>query len=424
MKKCRFAAALAALLIAAVPFVSHTVRAESDDYSQTVSSVQIKKYLVMKKGVSVPDVSFGYTLTSGQAVEGTETTHEIKAGPPGAVFVSSDDVSVSGNKATLRFGPSDAAAAESSAPSGSTIQFATAGNKDDEAFAEKTLTVDFSGVTFPSEGIYRYVVRETPSGVSGITSDSAAARYIDVFVHKSDQTDEDTYDAGSVTIRLNDGAPDADGKADAAIKSTGFTNRYNTNNLRFAKTVTGNQASFNQYFKFTVKLTGRQSAGENNTRVKVGGTFDPNPTENMATVYDADVMAQANSGVEYVTLSQLRAGKDFYIKNDQSVLLTGIPEGMGYVVTEAKEDYTPSVEADGDMECTLADSKVTDSSLTKDTVLDFLNTRNGIIPVTGVSVAFAVPAAVMLAGAAGLALLVAKRIRGMKRNASEGNGIE
>lgn len=144
----------------------------------------------------------------------------------------------------------------------------------------------------------------------------------------------------------------------------------------------------------------------------------------MATVYDADVMTAANDGVEYVTLSQLIDGRDFYIKNGQSVLLTGIPAGMGYEVTEAQEDYSPSFKVTGDTECTNADSKVTDRSLTDDTTLSFLNTRNGIIPSTGVSAAFALPAAVMLAGIAGMVLLLARRVKRMKERTSEGNGIE
>ena len=256
----------------------------------------------------------------------------------------------------------------------------------------------------------------------GITSDSVNKRYLDIFVHKSDRTDEDTYDPGSAVIRVNSGAPDADGNAGAAVKSTGFTNRYDTDSLRFSKSVTGNQASGNQYFRFTVKLTGARTSGDGDTRMGVDGTFDAQPAENMATVYDAEVMAQANDGVEYVTLEQLRSGKDFYIKGGQTVLLTGIPRGMGYTVTAANEDYEPSVEITGDTEgCTVDGGSVTDSSLTQDTVLAFLNARNDQIPSTGVTAAFAIPAAALLTGLAGLVLLAARRIR---KRASEGNGIE
>ncbi len=417
MKKYRFAAALTAFLIASSSFAL-TARAANGDYSQIIDSVPIKKYLVMKKGISVPCVTFRYTLAPGQAVAGTDSTHEIMAGPAGALFASSQSTSL-----TVTFTPDDQPTSEASAPSGSTIQFATT-NTSDEVFVEKALTIDLSGVSFPAAGIYRYVVTQQSSTAAGIIPDSTNKRYIDVFVHKSDRTDEDTYDPGSAIIRLNTGVPDADGKSPAAIKSTGFTNRYDTHNLKFTKSVSGNQASGNKYFRFTVKLDGRKASGDEDTRVRVSGTFDSQPTENMATLYDADVMAEANEDVEYVTLSQLREGRDFYIRGGQSILLTGIPAGSQYVVAENNEDYTPSVTVYGDQDCTADDNTVTDTSLTQDTSLDFVNTLNGVIPSTGMAAAFAIPAAAMLAGFAGIALLAVKRVRASKKKALEGNGIE
>ena len=301
---------------------------------------------------------------------------------------------------------------------------------------EKDITVDLSGVTFPAAGIYRYIITEQTPEATGITYDSVNKRYIDVFVHKYDQGEDDKYVAYTAIVKLNDGAPDTEGKADAATKSTGFTNRYATDNLSFSKEVTGNQSSFNQYFKFTVKLTGSLSTVSGDTHVKLGGVFDAKPAESMATVYDGDVMARANS-IEtfddegesiytkrsYVTLSQLIEGKDFYLKGGQSISLTGLPTGMGYVVTEAEEDYTPSVNVTGDEDCSIAENKnsVTDVALTQNTNLAFVNERNGIIPSTGVAAAFALPVAALLAGIAGIALLVLKRLKGSNDNAAEGN---
>ena len=415
MKNKMFAAALMSCLTAAALVAAPTVRAGNNDYSQTIDSVPVKKYLVVKKGVFVPNVTFRYTLAPGQAVEATADTHEIFPGPAGAVFASS------GKKyAFASFTPSDTVTPEADAPDGSTVRFATSDTSDEE-YAEKTLTVDLSGVTFPAAGIYRYVVTEEDSGLAGITQDSDNKRYIDVFVHKSDQTDDEEYVAGSAVIRLNDGAPDADGKARAAVKSSGFTNRYDTNNIGFSKSVTGNQASFNQYFKFTVKLTGNKKVDESNTLVKVSGEFDEEPAENMATRYDGDVMAAANAGLEYVTLADLRNGRDFYIKHGQSVELTGIPDGMGYEVSEEKLDYTPSVAVTGDSNGTVEEGRAMDGSLTEDTTLAFTNARNGIIPSTGISAAFALPLAVMAGGIAGIVLLYVRRI---KKKARKGNAIE
>ncbi len=424
MKKYKLAAALAACVMVVSQLAVPNVAAAGD----TIDSVQIKKYLVIKKNVTAPTVSFTYTLASGTAIPATDTTHEIKAGPDGAVFASTGGTSM-----TVVFAPDDALTPESSAPSGSTIQFATA-DTSDEAYVEKDITVDLSGVTFPAAGIYRYIITEQTPEATGITYDSVNKRYIDVFVHKYDQGEDDKYVAYTAIVKLNDGAPDTEGKADAATKSTGFTNRYATDNLSFSKEVTGNQSSFNQYFKFTVKLTGSLSTVSGDTHVKLGGVFDAKPAESMATVYDGDVMARANS-IEtfddegesiytkrsYVTLSQLIEGKDFYLKGGQSISLTGLPTGMGYVVTEVEEDYTPSVEVTGDEDCSKNENSVTDSALTQNTNLAFINERSGIIPATGVAAAFALPVAVLLAGIAGIVLLVLKRLKGSNDNATEGN---
>lgn len=424
MKKYKLAAALAACVMVVSQLAVPNVAAAGD----TIDSVQIKKYLVIKKNVTAPTVSFTYTLASGTAIPATDTTHEIKAGPDGAVFASTGGTSM-----TVVFAPDDALTPESSAPSGSTIQFATA-DTSDEAYVEKDITVDLSGVTFPAAGIYRYIITEQTPEATGITYDSVNKRYIDVFVHKYDQGEDDKYVAYTAIVKLNDGAPDTEGKADAATKSTGFTNRYATDNLSFSKEVTGNQSSFNQYFKFTVKLTGSLSTVSGDTHVKLGGVFDAKPAESMATVYDGDVMARANS-IEtfddegesiytkrsYVTLSQLIEGKDFYLKGGQSISLTGLPTGMGYVVTEVEEDYTPSVEVTGDEDCSKNENSVTDSALTQNTNLAFINERSGIIPATGVAAAFALPVAALLAGIAGIVLLVLKRLKGSNDNATEGN---
>lgn len=424
MKKYKLAAALAACVMVVSQLAVPNVAAAGD----TIDSVQIKKYLVIKKNVTSPTVSFTYTLASGTAIPATDTTHEIKADPDGAVFASTGGTSM-----TVVFAPDDALTPESSAPSGSTIQFATA-DTSDEAYVEKDITVDLSGVTFPAAGIYRYIITEQTPEATGITYDSVNKRYIDVFVHKYDQGEDDKYVAYTAIVKLNDGAPDTEGKADAATKSTGFTNRYATDNLSFSKEVTGNQSSFNQYFKFTVKLTGSLSTVSGDTHVKLGGVFDAKPSESMATVYDGDVMARANSDEtfddegesiytkrSYVTLSQLIEGKDFYLKGGQSISLTGLPTGMGYVVTEVEEDYTPSVEVTGDEDCSKNENSVTDSALTQNTNLAFINERSGIIPATGVAAAFALPVAVLLAGIAGIVLLVLKRLKGSNDNATEGN---
>lgn len=411
----KISAALVCLL-AAVTFGGSVASAEGELPVEAVTSVPLKKYLVLPADASVPGVTFEFTLTPGTAQEGSATAHSVLAGPAGAVFGSSDDVSVSGNSAFVSFSPSDAVTDEIDAPSGASIAFATS-DTSDEAYAEKTLSIDLSGVTFTNTGIYRYIVTEQTVTYSGIVADSIPTRYVDVYVFKEE--DSDVFFPGAVIVRTSDAPLDADGNSDASVKSTGFTNWLVPHSLTFSKSVSGNQSSTNQYFRFTVSLTGNDVAGFDATRVYVTGSYDPAPSENMATAYDASVMRAANDTTlytdgssRYVTVEQLKAGKDFYLRNGQSIVLSGIPEGMGYTVTEAHEEgYTASAQVTGDVCTSNASGTVTDESLEGNAAVAFHNVRNGVLPTTGIPAELGLPALVMLAAIAGGAVLVVRRRR-------------
>ena len=398
MKKCRFTAVLLAFLFASAYLPPKTVQAEGDK----IDSFEIKSYFVMKEDIPTPGITFSYSIAPGRGIAETDDTHEIVPGPDGAAFASSQN--------TVSFTSDDRAMPEASAPSDSAIVFATPDNDTDEVYLEKTLTVDLSGVRFDSVGIYRYVITQEALNAAGVIPDSTGKRYIDVFVYQSGNA----YVPKAVILRANENAPGTDGQSASADKSSGFTNRYETNNLGFSKSVTGNQSSVNKYFRFTVRLTGSIASGSEGTPVIVGGHFDAHPSENMATPYDADVMSAANDVSGYVTLSQLQNGKDFYIKHGQDVILSGIPSGLGYEVTEDPDGYKPLVLAEGDTDCTTDGGAVSDNALTQNTTLEFTNTQSGIIPSTGVTAAFAVPAVFLLAGIAGTVLLAARRLRRIK----------
>ena len=185
IKGLRLAAAFLALTMAAALSASFPVGAEGGSDSDSVSEFCVKDYLVTRKGVSAPDAVFSYAISPGQAVEGSEDAHEVFAGLPGAVFRESPGVSADGAAASAAFSHTDSPTAESAAPAGEMIAFATGDDKSDEQYYEKQLTVDLSGVTFPERGIYRYVISRTAPSMTGLATDSANSRYIDVFVHKS-----------------------------------------------------------------------------------------------------------------------------------------------------------------------------------------------------------------------------------------------
>ncbi len=179
----------------------------------------------------------------------------------------------------------------------------------DTYYAIKTVQMDFSGCGFTEPGIYRYILTETGSNVSGMkngqTSDTSKAaetvRTIDVYVedatftegtteqnylriagyvmyvgkqtagpdYKDPTTSSTAADPTIWQVNLEDGMTNTSsttdyGKVNGAEimngtdpvqKSEGIPNFFSTNDLTFGKTVMGNQGSKDKFFKFTLTLT-------------------------------------------------------------------------------------------------------------------------------------------------------------------------
>ena len=134
-------------------------------------------------------------------------------------------------------------------------------DKATEKYAKKTATLDFSACAFTEPGVYRYVITESGTN-QGITNDADLTRIVDVYVNDaSDDTGKKLTIAGYVLHSNEDDDPDVAMGDDAgstgayvATKSQGFTNSYDTSDLTFRKEVSGNQASRDKYFEFTVKI--------------------------------------------------------------------------------------------------------------------------------------------------------------------------
>ena len=174
-------------------------------------------------------------------------------------------------------------------------------------------------------------------------------RYLDVFVKSVSKTVEgvtqDSLEIDGYFIHTGNAAPKV-GTPDNSKKSTGFSNSFESNNLEFSKEVRGKQGSKDKYFKFTVQLTNADSLNVNDKdKFTLTGEWDKEPAKNSATVYTAADMKAANN-TESVTYAQLKAGYDFYLQSGQNIQIQGIPQGLGYVITEQQEDYDPSVTMD------------------------------------------------------------------------------
>lgn len=357
------------------------------------------KYLVMDAQAQVPNVSFSYAVTAGQAkaydVDGKK--FEVLAG------VDADKVTMAGvgseTAGTIAYAQGDATLQDDNA-------LVKDYDKAAEKYAKKTATLDFSACQFTEPGIYRYVITESGTN-QGITNDADLTRIVDVYVEDASDVDGKKLTIAGYVLHSNtDDAPDitmgddnGSGGAYTATKSQGFTNIYDTSDLTFRKEVAGNQASHDKYFEFTVAITDA-----------VAGT-----------VYDVDITgADATSGTNAATIAanagktnptSLTVGDDgtvtqkFYLQHGQEVKVQGIAKDTNYAVTENAEDYKST--AAGVTDYTDA---VNGTVASADLKTSYLNTRDGVIP-TGVAMAVAPFAAVTLLGGIGAVTMVMKKKR-------------
>lgn len=328
-----FAAGLAVSLMMANAGVSFA------DYSVKGTTTSVSKYVTMDKDANVPNVEFSFTIAPGEPVPAGEGTLAVLAGPTGAKIE---------RPAIFKAGDTT----YDTVQEGDTVRI-TEGQK----YAKSTFDVDFTDVTFTEPGVYRYIITETNNQAQGISYDSETTRTLDVYVE-----DDSTEDAGlnlkvaGYVLHKGTDAPKADGTNPAGKKS-GFENSYETHNLTFSKSVSGNQASRTKAFTFTLKIEDA-----------VDGT-----------VFPVKVNGEASDSL---TIANGVAEKTYSLKHGDSVEVDGLAPKTSYTISEAAEDYTPSYVIDkGD--ATEGNNTGKKAISNADVTVAFTNTRKGTIP-TGV----------------------------------------
>ena len=385
--------AAALLVVAALP----SAFAAGSNYSTTIGGVKtttFDKYLVMDADANVPNATFTYAVTAGAKksynIQDTDKTFEVLAG------VDVDKVTMAGvgtgaQDFEIVYKQGDTTANDAN------ILIKEYDNAT-QKYALKTATLDFSQVNFTEPGVYRYIITESGTN-QGITNDADVTRVLDVYVNDASTTTEKMLEIAGYVLHSNtDDAPDVamgsdngSGGTYTDTKSQGFTNVYDTSDLTFRKEVSGNQASRDKYFAFTVTIS-----------EAVPGT-----------VYTVDLRkADATSGTNAATIaanagktnvSELTVGKDrtvtqtFYLQHGQEITIKGLAQGTKYEVTENAEDYKSS-NPDG----------ITGTIASDDVTAAFTNTRDGVIP-TGVLLTVAPFAAIMAIGAVGILVMVGKK---------------
>lgn len=396
--------ALAATLLLLISLLALPVSAAINTTASN-GKITFQKHLVMDKEANVPNVTFEFTIAAGQAATyGEEGT--VKTAVYAGIMGENAPVIYAGNSKPEKdedYGKVTFAAGDDTTDITPVEPEAAVTQKE----ATKNLTVDFTGVTFPAPGIYRYVITETNGGSSGITYDDS--RTLDVYVQykKNSETGEGqpeyTDELEVAYYVLQDGTagnPDTATDAEDGTKSDGFTNTYATQNLTLKKEVEGNQGDKNKYFKFTVKISGATK----------GNKYTVDLTHADTTI----------SSLQHTNPSELIVSEDgtvsgtYYLKNDQYIVIQGLTSDTQYKITEDnsyKNDGYSTTYKIGEAEAEPGLSTPDDATVgNTDISVVFTNTKNGTVP-TGIlleTAPYLILGAVVVAG---LVVLFATRRR-------------
>ena len=135
------------------------------------TDTELTKYLVVNEDAEIPEASFEFTVSAGQAKEATETTVKVWAG------INPELVKVNGE---LETGTVEFVVGEE-ATSADAVNALGQTKAEGKKAAKKTIALDFSGVQFTEPGVYRYLVTETEPE-SPIKAVDSRITTVDVYV--------------------------------------------------------------------------------------------------------------------------------------------------------------------------------------------------------------------------------------------------
>ncbi|MCR4814523.1 MAG: QVPTGV class sortase B protein-sorting domain-containing protein [Lachnospiraceae bacterium] len=381
--------------VLAVLMMASVAGATANYTAVTGTSTTFTKYLVVPSDANIPNKTFNFSIAAGTAVVGSTDSMPIYAGDDaarvtGTPTIAADQAAFVSTDTTTAGAANDGIA-----------------NDIGKKYASKTVTIDFSSVSYKEPGVYRYVVTEDTTAPTGVNFDTQVNRTLDVNVIDDGGTlkiDSYVMYYGEVTSAQSktDVKADTDTKKAKASgikvgdKCNSYVNSYPSQNLYVGKKIDGNQASKDKYFRFTVKITGAGSG----TVINVGGDYTTaaiaKDVNGATTITDADLAGAdtyTNPGTITADANE-EATAVFYLQGDQYVNLMGIPTGAVYIVTE--DDYSSdgyvSTAASSTASFTIGTdpNTLTFDDATTGTVADgedvytgYKNVKQGVIP-TGV----------------------------------------
>lgn len=374
---------------------------ESGILSTSETSIVIKKeikaYNPTGSTVNAPSITYTYSIEPGSSGKNIKDANGISvdtvAGPAGATITGSLawDAETSADQMTTASGGAD--------------NF-------------KDITVDFSEVTFPAAGIYRYKISETATyDKTGVVDGNDHTRYLDVYVKNS--STEGQYEIYGYVLFVNNNDIDGTDTAeegttvDDAVKTQGFigenADKYYTYNLIIGKTLTGDDGMKNHQFPFGVAFEGSEEGVLPIISGTAGTTVPAWNTKGTMSSFNIEI-PETNEPLK--------------IASGKTVTITGIPVGTSTVINEKNDVVGTTYQAASSGADVNAASKYVPTGDTSnnatvnaqtagnavDKTVTFENTLKLISP-TGIAFRVA-PYALMLAG--GIVLLLISRRRKAK----------
>ena len=238
----------------------------------------------------------------------------------------------------------------------------------------KSANVDWSGVSFKEPGIYYWEITKTADdgGAPLTLSNNNDKTYLFAFVTDVDGVLTAAATGLSTTAELN--------------AKVNFQDQYPATgvDLSVGKTVTGNQGSKEQYFKYDIQIT---PAGHATRTYQISG-YDPATTVNKSPYNSGATQPTSPVSLTGNTQSTITV----WLRHGQTFKIEDLPYGTSYTVTESANDgYTVTTVVTGDNTNSAANdiasgsgSTVTDASLTADTTVQYTNNKEADVP-TGIS---------------------------------------
>ena len=413
---CVFLAVAVVMSLGITAFAENKYETSEDLTSVDGTRLTFKKFLIIGAGDNVPSCTFAYEFNAGTAISTSTSDNavfQVDAGVDADKITITDTTFAPGETTytSVQSGDIDVSRAASDRVTGLTadtgVEFETSKG---EKYAVKTATVDFSNITFVEPGIYRYIITEKASATNaaaGIMHDNDVDRVLDVYVtdnngklvisgyvlHKNES---------DVTIGDTMGSDDVVATGDElADKTDGFTNEYKSKDLVFKKEVSGNQASLDKYFEFTLNITGLTSG--NVYTVSLADDSDANTTDGNADATSGSnnaTIAENSGKTNVLTLTSDSNGQieqNFYLQHGQSIAVRGLPINATYTLTENAEDYksTASGVSGYDKETTGVIGTIAGNEQVVKT--SYKNERQGVIPTGVISVVGPAVAVIMIA---------------------------